>query len=86
MKNQKGIVQIAFILILLAGIAALVFLVQKQQIFKSKATTFNEFNAFGVSDSGGNPLKYTDAPGIRTFRTSDVNINIKIDVSSLTGD
>lgn len=41
MFNQKGVAHIFFILILLAGIIAGVYLVQKTQVFKPKAAGEN---------------------------------------------
>lgn len=76
-------IQIITVAILLLGIIVAVILVQRQQIFRSKAT--NEiYNAFEVKNSSGQTLPYSDTPGIRTYQTDDLYININIkDINAL---
>ncbi len=46
MKHQSGIAQVYFLLIILAGIAISVFLVQYTQVFKPKAYSDDELAAY----------------------------------------
>lgn len=80
LKQRKSLI---IIMILLLAIILGVFLVQRPQIFKSKAG--NEvFNAFEVKNSNGQILQFTDNPGTRIYQTDDLNVNINVkDINSL---
>lgn len=72
-KQYKAII---IILVLIAGLLALVYLVQKQQLFKSKAE--DEINT--VINITGGGVKYE---GNKTFRTNSKQINIEMDPQKL---
>lgn len=80
LKQRKSLI---VIMVLLVGIILGVFLVQRPQIFKSKAG--NEvFNAFEVKNSKGQTLQFTDNPGTRIYQTDDLNVNINVmDINAL---
>lgn len=67
--------QIAIVMILLLGIIISVILVQRQQIFKSRAASEIN-NALTVTDSEGNDLEYRGG-GVYKTRSQDVQIGIK---------
>ena len=78
LKSQK--VQLITLAILVAGLAALIYLVQVRQIFKPKATT-DLYNAFSVSSN--EPGKTVTCTG-STCQTDTLNINIKLeDINAL---
>ncbi|MBI2314477.1 hypothetical protein HYU93_00230 [Candidatus Daviesbacteria bacterium] len=66
--------QIIIALLLLIGLLAGVYLVQVQQVFKSRAAS--EINtALNVTDEQGNQLEYQ---GNNTYKTNSLNIRIGI--------
>lgn len=73
LKLQK--IQIAVILILVIGLAAGIYLVQTQQIFKPKATA-ELYSAFEVTSN--EPGKTVTCSG-STCQTNTLNINIKLE-------
>lgn len=75
MENIKANYRsIMIILLLIAGLLAGVYLVQKQQLFKSKASS--EVNsAIKATDENGKELEYQ---GNSTFKTDSRKINIGI--------
>ena len=76
-------VQLLLSLILLAGLAALVYLSQQTQIFKSKATQ-TYFNAFEVTDTEGTPLEVTNTENTRIYKTDSLDVKIRIqDINAL---
>lgn len=82
--NQNGVVHIITLLILLAGIAVAVILVQREQIYKSRATNENEiYNAFEFSSN--EPGKTITCSG-NTCQSDTLNINIRINDLNALGD
>lgn len=79
MKNLKiSKKQIIIIIILVLGIVFSVTLVQKPQIFKSRAQEV--YNAFEINDSEGNSLNCTQ----NTCQSDSLDIQIKVrDLNSL---
>ncbi|TSC66155.1 MAG: hypothetical protein CEO21_251 [Microgenomates group bacterium Gr01-1014_80] len=76
-------IQILLSLILLGGLAALVYLSQQTQIFKSKATQ-TYFNAFEVTDTSGTPLEVINTGNFRIYKTDSLDVKIKIqDINAL---
>ncbi len=70
-SNLKSIIIVS---LLVLGLVTVVLLVQKQQIFKSKAAA--DINvALHVTDDQGNPLEYQ---GGNTYKTNSTNIKIGI--------
>lgn len=83
--NKKQIIFLLIFLILLLGLVISIYLVQRQQVFKSKATV-NMLNAFEIKDDKGNIINCTPAVGDQPpiCETGSLNINIKVkDVNSL---
>lgn len=79
MKNLKiSRKQIIITLILILGIVFSVILVQKPQIFRSRA--YEVYNAFEITDGKGNTLNCTQ----NTCQTDSLDIQIKVlDLNSL---
>ncbi len=73
--------QILLSIILILGLVALVYLAQRQQIFKPKAEN-NIYDNFEVTDPSGSPLPYQ--PGNQRVYNTD-NLDIKIKVKDLNG-
>lgn len=79
--SKKQILTVAVLIILTAGLFVSVYLVQKQQIFKSKASQ-DVFNAFEVS-----PADQQKQVGCSegTCQTDTLDIQIKLkDIEALT--
>ncbi len=76
--NQKGIIHLIPLFLLLAGIIAGVYLVQHPQIFKPKASGENiKFEAADGKDSSGKDCRvYTD-PADNKLKTTCPTVNIK---------
>lgn len=72
-KNYK--IQIIVMVLLLIGLAVGVFLVQKQQIFKSRASSGINA-ALTVTDLNGKDLEYQGS-GVYNTNSLDVQIGIK---------
>lgn len=77
-------IQVIIMAVLLIGIIVAVFLVQRQQIFKGRATD-NIYDAFDISPgTGGGNVTQT---GPNTYSTDTLNINIKLqDLNVVLGD
>ena len=69
--------QLLLSIILLLGIASLVYLSQQTQILKSKASQ-NYFNAFEVTDISGTPLQILDTQNQRIYKTDSLDVKIRI--------
>lgn len=81
LSKEKGLINIAVIIILILGIIVLVYLVQKTQIFKPKAFT-NAGQAVEVTVSDSNsPLSY-DEPA-NSFETNSRSVKIKLKPETL---
>lgn len=70
---------IIIIFVLIAGLFASVYLVQKQQLLKSKAT--DEINT--VINVSGDQRKEVNYQGNKTFKTTSKKINIELDPAKL---
>lgn len=73
--------QIAAVVILLVGLIAGIYLVQKTQIFKPKAAVGDRIlNAFEITDSAGSqlPCQMEGDPPILTCQTSNLDVKIKL--------
>ncbi len=83
--NKQQIFMILISLLLVLGIAALVYLSQQRQVLKSKAAT-NPSDGFEVMDSSGQtPLRFRDNPGVnnqssglRIYQTNELDVVVKI--------
>ncbi len=75
--NQKGIVHLILILILVAGLIAGLYLVQNTQIFKPKASN-TWVNAFEIKDANGNVINCDASTSPPTCETSTEEVEIKV--------
>lgn len=78
MLNQKGVVHILTVLLLIVGISIGVYMVQKQQIFKSKAASAPIVEALEIKDSEGKIVNCDSNTNPPTCNISNPNISIKI--------
>lgn len=73
--------QIVGVVILLVGLIAGIYLVQKTQIFKPKAAAGDKIlNAFEITDRDGSPLpcRMEGDPPTPTCQTSNLEVKIKL--------
>lgn len=78
--------QIVAVVILLVGLIAGIYLVQKTQIFKPKAAVGDRIlNAFEITDRDGNllPCQMEGDPPTPTCQTSNLEVKIKLKPSGL---
>lgn len=81
--SKKQIIGAVALLVLIAGVGAGVYLVQTQQILKSKATT-NFVDAFEIKDANGNILTCDGSTNPPTCTTSTLDIQVRVkDVNPL---
>lgn len=75
----KQIIAIVALCLLIAGVGAGVYLVQRQQTLKSKASRGSFINAFEIKDKDGNIIQCDDStnPPTCTTKTLDINVRVK---------
>lgn len=81
MNQEKGVLHIfagLTVLLLIAGIAIGLYLVQKQQIFKSKAASSAIIDALEIKDNEGKTINCDSNNSPPTCDISDPNITIKL--------
>lgn len=83
--SKKQIISVVVFIILLLGIPVGVFLVQKTQILKSRASSNPIIDALDIKDSSGNPITCNSSTNPPTCETStqDITITVK-DLSPLS--
>ncbi len=81
-KRQLFMILISLLLVL--GIAALVYLSTHRQIIKSKASV-NPYDNFELTAPDGSVLRFRDTPGVniqssgqRLYQTNDLDVTIRI--------
>ncbi len=74
----KQIIGIAVTGLLIVGIGAGVYLVQRQQTFKSKASAGNFVNAFEIKDANGNILTCDASTNPPTCTTPTLDIQVRV--------
>lgn len=100
MRNEKGLIQVIVIIILLVGIGATVYLSQKTQVFKSRANLEQQACQEGVDDfslgegcttGGSNIITIGQKEGVRSseawdeFTTSDARASYQVGQQGLAG-
>lgn len=81
--SKKQIIGAIALLVLIVGVGVGVYLVQTQQILKSKATT-NFIDAFEIKDANDNILTCDGSTTPPTCTTSTLDIKVRVkDVSPL---
>ncbi|OGE19358.1 hypothetical protein A3J19_04235 [Candidatus Daviesbacteria bacterium RIFCSPLOWO2_02_FULL_41_8] len=73
----KQVITIIVVLVLVVGLVVGIYLVQKQQTLKSKATT-SFVNAFEIKDSNGNVITCDASTNPPTCNTPTLDINVKV--------
>lgn len=84
--NEKGVVHIfggLAVLLLIAGIIVGVYLVQKQQLFKSKASSAPIIDALEIKDNNGKIINCDSNTNPPTCEISDPNITIRLKDTSV---
>lgn len=84
--GKKQIFGIIAVLLLIAGLLAAVYLVQRQQTMESSAAEGEFVNAFEIRDKNGNILTCDSSANPPTCKTGSLDIEVRIknpDVLSL---
>ena len=77
--TKLNLILIILTVVLLAiAIPITIMQVQNQQNTKSKASSQDDYKAFGVTDTTGKPLEYKDENGLRTYETKSLDVKIKV--------
>lgn len=77
--SKKQIIGIVGVVLLMVGLGISVYLIQKQQIFKSRASGGNYINAFEIKDANGNIIQCdgSTTPPTCTTNTLDIKVRVK---------
>ncbi len=75
----KKIIGMIVIFVLVVGVGVGVYLVQRQQVVKSKASAGNFVNAFEIKDKDGNVINCDSntSPPTCTTKTLDITVKVK---------
>lgn len=78
--GKKQIIGIILIALVLIGVAVGVYLVQKQQSLKSKASATNFINAFEITNPNGTPIpcQMTATPGVAECNTNTLDVKVRV--------
>ncbi|MDO8569985.1 MAG: hypothetical protein Q7R97_00170 [Candidatus Daviesbacteria bacterium] len=79
--GKKQIIGIVVIIAILIAVAVGVYLVQKQQSLKSKASSTNFINAFEMTNTSGGPTlacSMSATPGVAECNTNSLNVNVRV--------
>lgn len=75
---QISKLQLIVVVILLVGLVVGLYLVQRTQIFKPRATGETILNAFDITDVNGSPLPCRMEGNTPTCDTSSLDVKIKL--------
>ncbi len=77
--NGKQTIAVIVVLLLVVGMGEGVYLVQRQQIIKSKASAGSFVNAFEIKDKNGNTIQCDSStnPPTCTTKTLDISVRVK---------
>lgn len=81
--DKKQILALMGMVLLIAAIAGTVYLVQRQQRLKSKASGSNFVNAFELRDNNGNLINCDTSTTPPTCTTSTLDIKVKVKPENL---
>lgn len=76
--EKKTVIGLALTIFLIAGIGVGVYLVQRQQIIRSKASEGNFVNAFEFRDKDGNTIKCDSSTNPPTCVTKSLDIQVRV--------
>ena len=78
--GRKQIVGIAAVVLILMAAAGGVYLVQRQQSLKSKASAVPFINAFEMKDASGTPVPcaMSATPGVAECTTNSLDISVRV--------
>lgn len=76
--GKKQIFGLIAVLLLMAGLLAAVYLVQRQQTMESSAAEGEFVNAFEIRDKNGNILTCDSSSNPPTCKTSSLDIEVRI--------
>lgn len=74
-RQTIGIIVIGMLIV---GIGVGVYLVQRQQIIKSKASAGNFVNAFEIKDKNGNTIQCDSSTNPPTCSTNTLDISVRV--------
>ena len=76
--GAKQMIAIIVVFVLLVGLGVGVYLVQRQQTIKSKASAGSFVNAFEIKDSNGNVITCDGSTYPPTCTTPTLDISVKV--------
>ena len=74
----KQIIGIIVVFVLVAGLAVGVYLVQRQQTIKSKASAGSFVNALEINDQDGKPIQCDSTTNPPTCTTGTLDVTVKM--------
>lgn len=74
-KQMTGLIVIS---VLIVGLGAGIYLVQREQTIKSRAAAENFVTAFEIKDANGNPVSCDSSTNPPTCTTPTLDINVRV--------